>query len=256
MRPSTLLIALYPPAVRDRWGAELREAVAASGVRAWPDTVAGAIRLWLHPSDWPETTAGQTRRTLLVALAVVTAGTALILRSIEPSTTITADPRHPGASLWLVPLLLGTALALPVRPARWTAVPRLVGDAARIMTAPAIAFVALFLVANSGLLSEHPSGAVGTLLLAWYWGTLVFAALRACALAARVCRAVVAPSARRLRAAALLIGSGVALAAAQGLLVVVRGRLEGGSIAAFLAMALLATATIRAGLDLRPAASR
>jgi hypothetical protein len=84
------------------------------------------VRLWLHPSDWPETIAGQTRRTVLVALAAVTAATALLLRAIGPSGTITSDLGHPVTSLWLVLLLLGAAVAVPIRPLlHWATLRRL-----------------------------------------------------------------------------------------------------------------------------------
>lgn len=251
MSASTLLTALYPPPVRERWGAEIQAAVRAGGARSWADTVAGAVRLWLHPTDWPETVAGQTRRTLLVALAAVTAVTALVLRFIQPSTTITADPGRPVTSLWLVPLLAGVAIAVPVRPLLSAAVGRLAGDAVRILAAPAAAIVALLLLAHSGLVPEHPTGPARLLLLTYYWGTLAFTALRACVLATRVIRSVPVPSTRRLRVSALLIGTGMGLGASQGLLSIVRGGMGAGSIAALLAMAILAVATIRAGHDLR-----
>jgi hypothetical protein len=254
MRPSALFAALYPPAIRQRWGTEIRQAVAAAGIRCWPDTLAGAVRLWLHPSDWPEMTAGQTRRTLLVALAAVTAGTALMLRSIQPSATITADPDRPVTSLWLAPLLLGVAVAVPIRPLlHWVALRQLAGDVVRILTAPAAALVTLFLLAHSGLVAERPTGPARPLLLACYWGTLAFTALRGCALAGRLSRAIAAPSVPRLRAAAMLIGTAMALAAGQGLLNAAHSTPDGASIAAFLTMTVLAAATIHAGLDLRAA---
>ncbi len=64
MRPSALMAALYPPAVRERWGAEISRQVSESGIRSWPDALLGAVRLWLHPGDWPETSDGQTRQVL------------------------------------------------------------------------------------------------------------------------------------------------------------------------------------------------
>jgi hypothetical protein len=39
------LTALYPPAVRQRWGDELTCEVRESGPKAWGDTVVGAARL-------------------------------------------------------------------------------------------------------------------------------------------------------------------------------------------------------------------
>jgi hypothetical protein len=56
-----------------------------------------------------------------------------------------------------------------------------------------------------------------------------------------------------LRAIAMLIGAGVALSAGQGLLAMLCGAPDGGSIAAFLTVAVLGAGTIRTGLDLRRA---
>jgi hypothetical protein len=85
MSAATLLSGLYPPAVREQWGADISREVSASGIRSWPDTIAGAARLWLHPGDWPETFTGQTRRVLTVMLFAITAATALLLRTVAPS---------------------------------------------------------------------------------------------------------------------------------------------------------------------------
>jgi hypothetical protein len=101
MSAATLLTGLYPPAVRERWGADISREVSASGIRSWPDTLTGAARLWLHPSDWPETFAGQTRRVLTVTLFAIIAATGLLLRTVAPSAALTADMRHPVTSLWL-----------------------------------------------------------------------------------------------------------------------------------------------------------
>ena len=81
MTAAARLAALYPPAVRERWGAELTAEIARSGIRSWPDALAGAGRLWLRPRDWPETSSGQTRRVLTVMLYAIAAITALLLRS-------------------------------------------------------------------------------------------------------------------------------------------------------------------------------
>ena len=66
----------------------------------------GCRALWLRPGDWPETFTGQTRRVVTVTLFAITAATGLVLRTVAPSATLTADLRHPATSLWLVPLLL------------------------------------------------------------------------------------------------------------------------------------------------------
>jgi hypothetical protein len=74
----------------------------------------------------------------------------------------------------------------------------------------------MYVLARSGLI-VHPAGAISGLLRICYWTTLAFAGFRACAIAGRVGRVAVTPGARRLRAAALLIGIGLGLAAVQNL---------------------------------------
>ena len=116
-------------------------------MRSWPDTLAGAGRLWLRPRDWPETSSGQTRRVMTVMLYAITALTGLLLRSSEPSALLTADPRHLATSLWLAPLLLGGLLAVPVPAVRRGALRPLASVAIRSLTAPAVAVALLLTLA-------------------------------------------------------------------------------------------------------------
>jgi hypothetical protein len=231
MRASALLAGLYPPAVRERWGAEISDQVAESGIRSWPDTVTQAARLWLHPSDWPETLAGQTRRVLAVALFAVVGLTGLLLRA-----TASADHRHP--AIWLAPIMAGIGLAapLPTAPLR-----RLTSTAIRALAAPALAMLALYVTARSGL-AEHPSGPARAALIGYYWATLGFVAFGLCAFVARVARTAVIPGSRRLCAALLLIGAGLGLAAAEGL--------RSGSTVVPAALGVLSAVTIAIGYDL------
>ena len=48
MNVPALIVGLYPPAIRQRWGTEITQEVAHSGLRSWPDAVIGAARLWLQ----------------------------------------------------------------------------------------------------------------------------------------------------------------------------------------------------------------
>lgn len=250
MRAAAFLTGLYPPAVRERWGADISREVSASGIRSWPDTLAGAALLWLHPGDWPETFTGQTRRVLTVALFTIIAATGLLLRTVEPSTTLTADIRHPATSLWLVPLLLGIILAAPLPPPRGQALRRLAVVAARTLAAPAAAALAMVLMAWSGV-AEHATGFADTSLVIYYWLTLGFIALRLCTLVARIAQTAVLPTTRRLSTALLHIGTGLALAASQNLLAIVRTTPHPGSLAETLALGLLAAVAISGGHDLR-----
>ncbi|AKJ12553.1 hypothetical protein ABB07_21730 [Streptomyces incarnatus] len=248
MNAATVLTRLYPPAVRQRWGEDIRHEVSASGIRSWPDTLAGAARLWLHPGDWPETSSGQTRRVLTVALFALTAATGLLLRSAEPSTTLTADLHHPPTSLWLLPLLTGIALAAPLPPLHGAALRHLTTAAARTLAAPAAAVAALCLTAWSGR-TEHLTGITEAATVTSYWLTLAFAALRLCVLIARISRTAHLPSTRRLSTALLCIGTGLTLAASQNLLAATT--LRPGSLAESTALGLLAATALSAGHDLR-----
>ncbi|AKJ09144.1 hypothetical protein ABB07_03625 [Streptomyces incarnatus] len=248
MNAAALLIRLYPPAVRQRWGEDIRHEVSASGIRSWPDTLAGAARLWLHPGDWPETTSGQTRRVLTVALFALTAATGLLLRSAEPSTTLTADLHHPPTSLWLLPLLTGIALAAPLPPPHGAALRHLTTTAARTLAAPATAVATLCLTAWSGR-TEHLTGTTEAATVTSYWLTLAFVAVRLCVLVARIARTAHLPSTRRLSTALLCIGTGLTLAASQNLLAATT--LHPGSLAESAALGVLAAVAVSAGRDLR-----
>ncbi|MBY8882135.1 hypothetical protein [Actinacidiphila acidipaludis] len=250
MTPAGLLTRLYPPAVREQWGDELTREISASGVRCWPDTVAGAVRLWLHPSDWPGSRTERARHDLTVALAGVVASTALLLRSVAPSATMTADIRHPVTSLWLAPLLLGVLLAAPLPPLRSASLVRLARTAVRTLAAPAAVGAALVVTAWSGV-ARNVTGYPDAALVLAYWLTLGFAALRMCTLVARAGGATTPPTPRRLRAAFLLTGTGLAFGAGQRLLPAATTGLHPGALAQGLALALLAATTVSAGHDLR-----
>lgn len=247
MSAATILTGLYPPAVRERWGADLRREVSASGVRSWPDTLAGAARLWLHPGDWPETFAGQTRRVLTVTLFAMAAATGLLLRTVTPSAGLTAGIDRPATSAWLVPLALGIILAAPFPPLRGDALARLLGVAIRTLALPAAAVLAMISLAWSGAV-EHVTGIADAAMMLYYWLTLGFVALRLCTLVARAARIAVLPTARRVAAALLCLGTGLALAAGQSL---ITASPHPVSITQALALGLLAATAISAGLDLR-----
>lgn len=249
MNASALLVALYPPAVQEQWGAEIRRDVVEGGVRCWPDTLTGAVRLWLHPGDWPETFTGQTRRVLAVTLFVVTAVTALVLRAQLPPA-VTTDLRHPTTSLWLMPVLVGVGLATPFPRLRWNTLRDLAGLALYALKLPAVAFLALFLIAHSGHV-EHPTGFVRAALIVCYWGTLIYTAVRVCGFVDRATRIAAIPTTHRLRAAFMLFGTGTALAATQSAVNTVQVGADVGSLIGLLTLGIAAATTIRAGQDLR-----
>ena len=244
MNIPALLVRLYPPAIRERWGTEIAREAQLAGPRSWLDTVVGAMKLWLHPSDWPETADGQTCRVVATALVAVTTTAALLIRAVGPAS-LTANIGHLTTSAWLAPILVGLALATPLPPPRRAAWGRLTATVVRTLAAPAFALVALVLLAHSGLIGR-PHGMVHVLLLGYYWATIGFAGIRLCALMARVGRIAVMPSTRRLCFALLFLGTGLALAAAQTL-----STFRGGTVVLSCGFAALAAVLLMAGLDLR-----
>lgn len=241
MNVPALLVGLYPPAIRQRWGREIARDVRLAGPRCWLDTAVGATKLWLHPSDWPETSPGQTRRVLAAALVTVFTIAGVWIRAAGPGAP-TARVDHPVSSVWIVPILAALVLAMPLPPPRRAELGRLVATVARTLIAPVLALVALYLVAHSGLRAPH------VLLLAYYWTSIGFVSVRLCVLMARAGRIAVVPGARRLHAALLCGGVGLAMGAIQTLAehASLAGAVLSGGFAALAAVVLLAA------LDLRP----
>jgi hypothetical protein len=198
-----------------------------------------------NPSDWTETTAGQTRRVLAVCLSAFTAAATLLLRAAQSAP-------HPLATgPWLTPLAAGALLAAPLPRPRWPALRRLCAEAARTMAVPAAALVAMIVLANSGA-ADHQIGAAHVALVAYYWTTLAFIALRACTLIARILPTCKVPTTRRLRAALLLAGSGMTLAAGQGTFAAFQAATaDAGALAVTVAFGLLAALTLQTGQDLK-----
>lgn len=250
MNAATFLTGLYPPSIRERWGEDIRREVSTSGMRSWPDTVAGAARLWLNPSDWPETFAGQTRAVLTVTLFAIIAVTGLLLRAVAASTTLTPDVRHPMASLWLAPLLLGLVLAAPIPALRPAMLRRLAIVAVGTLTPPAVAVVAMVLTAWHGV-ADQPTGVAAAALVLYYWLTLGFVAFRLCIFVARVGPVTILPTKRRLRVALLNVGVGLTLAASQSLIALVRTGPHLGSVAPTVVLGLLSGTAISVAFDLR-----
>jgi hypothetical protein len=111
----------------------------------------------------------------------------------------------------------------------------------------------MYLAAHSSAI-KHATGFAHAAQIVYYWATLGFIALRLCTLIARIARiapAATLPTTRRLRAALLLIGAGLALAAGQNLLALVGTTAHPGSLTVTGALALMSAAMIHTGHDLR-----
>lgn len=215
MNAAALLVRLYPPAVRERWGGEIAFATQAAGMRSWLDTAAGAAKLWLRPSDWPEVARGDFHRIIAAALVAVVAAAALLLRA-SSTAGLGVDVGDLVSGVWGTAVLIGLFLAVPVPPLRPAPFRRAIAAAVRLCAAPGLAFLALVLIAHSGLM-RHPVGWAHGVLIGYYWVTLAFMALRLCAAVAHVGRVATTPSTRRLSAAFVL--AGLVFASAQTVLV-------------------------------------
>ena len=249
MSMSTALTRLYPPAIRQRWGRDIAREVELSGPRAWPDTVIGAAKLWLHPGDWPETSTGQTGRVVTTALFAVVTALVLVLRAAG-STPLTSSADRLGTSTWLVPVVIGLALSIPLPSLHGAAFGRLAAAATRNLAMPVLPLVALYVLAHSGL-ADHAVGPQHILLVVYYWATLCFVGIGLCLLVARVGRVAVMPSKRRLSVALSLAGTGLSLAAAETFATAVRTAVDIELLTLCCGLAGLAAAVLTAALDLR-----
>lgn len=248
MNAGRLLVGLYPAPVRHRWGPELAAEIAHRGVPGWIDTLLGAVGLWLQPATWPETVAGQARRTVVGFAVAIVAAAALGARGFG-QTALSVE--HPGTLAWVAAVGAGLAVLAPLPRLRLPALARLVVRLGWAAALPATAFAAMVVLAHSGLV-DHPAGVERVGLVAFYWGTLVLGGVRACAVVGRLGPDLVRlPSSRRIQAGLLTIAGGLALGAAEAAATVVAGgRLEVGGVTAIVFVGLAALA-VRAVLDLR-----
>lgn len=256
MTAARVLVALYPPPVRDRWGNDLAAHVTRAGSRSWVNTVTGAVDLWLHPGTWPAISAGQVRRitsTLTFALAVPAA---LVTRGFG-AAQLAPTGHHPVQTAWLLLIATGVALATPLPLLRPAALARLLGLTTRTMTLPALAMLTLFAVAHSGWV-EHPAGPARVVLVVGYWATLTLGGVRVCNVIANLRGDIAhAPSISRLQVGLALIGCGLTVGAWSTLESMITSRTFTASSSlvciAFVALAALAATNAR-DLHARPTA--
>lgn len=249
MNVPAVLAALYPPAIRRRWGSEIADEARLAGPRSWFDTVVGAGKLWLHPSDWPEPDPGETSRVLVTAFGVVIAASGLLVRAFGAGR-LSVDAARLAAGVWLAPVVAGVVLAAPLLPLKRRTFGRAFAVTGRTLVLPTSAVAALLLLARSGL-ADQLTGPARVLPVSYYWATLGFVGFRLCLLVARIGRVAVPPSLERLRLALLCGGTGLALAAVQALAAADAGGVRAGAMALASGLAALAVAVISVGRDLR-----
>ncbi|WP_329045805.1 hypothetical protein OG738_29875 [Amycolatopsis sp. NBC_01488] len=249
MNVPAVLAALYPPAIHRRWGTEIAQEARLAGPRSWSDTVVGAVKLWLHPSEWPEPGSGETSRVLVTAFGVVITASGLLVRAFGAGR-LSVNAAQLAAGVWLVPVVAGVVLAAPLLPLKRSAFGRAFAVAARTLVVPAAAVAALLLLARTGL-ADHLTGLPNVLVVTYYWVTLGFVGFHLCLLVARIGRVAVLPSLERLRLALLCGGTGFALGAVQALVAAGPSGVRADAVVLASGLATLAVALISVGRDLR-----
>lgn len=215
MNVPALLLACYPPPVRQRWGEQLQAEVEHGGPRRWANVAVGAVGLWLSPSTWPVPTSQQRRAVLTVTGAVILGAAALLLRAVtgdEPEASAAAAT----LTAALCGLLLGAVLLCPTPPLHWNSLLRLARQAIGALWLPALLTLAIVAFAHqpgTDTLLANPLIRAGC--VATYWATLLLGVVQTC----RLCSSLLTGTARppapwRLRAGLRISAVSLLIAAA------------------------------------------
>jgi hypothetical protein len=242
------LVALYPPAVRDRWGRDLEDEARAAGWRGWLDLLIAMLGLWIHPAVWPAASTAQRRaRAANLAIAVTGIGWLTGHALLELAAAVPRDLAHS----WILTgcdglTFLGFALVLPL-PRRETCT-KLVTDACRRFAGPMLLGGTVVLVVNS---YSAPAGwPARTAVLACWWIALLWGVVQAVRVVASLDLGIVStPGPRRLRLGLWFAVLGLTLSSA----VIVTATLASGhdraagitTGCALLALAIATTGTVR-----------
>ena len=189
MSGPAVLLRLYPAAFRERWGEDLRAEAESAGLRSWPNLVAGAADMWLHPAMWPTAWPAQ-RNSRAAAMAV------LITVACWLVAHLTTEPGSPGYAIALngcgVLLAIGLVLLAPLP--RIRALGALLVRSTRMLAAPVLLAAVVVLVANSPL---DPVGqpVLRLLVLLGWWGSWVLGVVAGCRIIAGLGPDLVAPPA-------------------------------------------------------------
>lgn len=145
MRMTRALLRLYPMSIRAYWGSMLEADAQSAGWRSWPNLVAAAFDMWLHPVIWPTESVRQRRYRAVAMALVIAATTGIIGRAAAASDgTLSRYPPH----AWTLTdcailLVIGAALVLPLPRPRRDVIALLLRRAFRALAIP------LFLVAGA-----------------------------------------------------------------------------------------------------------
>ncbi len=178
MRITQSLLRLYPASVRDYWGSMLETDAQTAGWRSWPNLVAAAVDMWLHPVIWPAASI-RDRRHRAAAMALVITVTIGIIGRVAAATdsTLTRHQRAWTLTDCAVLLAFGVALILPLpRPSR-DAVAQLLRSAARTLAVPLLIAVGAAAFAQGAGPAELSSARPWV--AACFWLALAVAAVQA-----------------------------------------------------------------------------
>lgn len=200
MNVSALLVACYPPPVRERWGEQLQTEVEHTVPLRWVNVVGGALGLWLNPAVWPASTSRQRRAVLTVTGAVILGAAALLLRAVADNTS-----DAPAAALMtaaLAGLGLGGLLLCPAPPLHREGLTRVTRQAIRALWLPVVLAAAITAFAHqpgTQALLSHPLIHAGCVFA--YWATLLLGVVQTCRLCTSLLTNTTGPPARwRVRA--------------------------------------------------------
>jgi hypothetical protein len=207
-----VLLRLHPAPFRERWGPELEADAQAAGARSWPNLVANALDMWLHPVIWPADSASQRQhRAATTALAITLAAwfTGRAATANDSQVTWQAHPVWNVADCAML-MLLGAALVLPLPRPTPNAVAALLRKSVTSLAAPAALGIGALIFVHT----THPAtGSTARLLVtASYWLTLGLAAIQVGRIIGTTGTAVLSPpSPERLRLGIGILTVGSAL---------------------------------------------
>jgi hypothetical protein len=206
MTVTAALLRLYPGAFRDRWGEDLRAEAEAAGRRCWPNLIAGALDMWLHPATWPVGWPAQrASRCAAMAMLVTIAAWLVAHFTTESGPPGYALAVHGSATL----LLLGLVLLAPVPRPR--ALAPLLAHSLRRLAFPVLLATTAVIAANS---TSVPTAWLRVPVLAAWWGSWALGVIGGCRIVAGLGPDLVLPPGPRRTRLGIAVLTGASIVAA------------------------------------------
>lgn len=183
------LLRLYPGAFRERWGDDLRAEAEGAGWRSWPNLIAGALDMWLHPAVWPASWPAQrASRSSAMAMLVTIACWLVAHFTTEAGARGYTIALNVAATM----LIIGLALLAPLPRPR--ALGPLLGRSLRRLALPVLLAAAAVIAANT---TSAPTEWLRVLVLAAWWGSWVLGVIAGCRIIAGLGPDLVLPPGER-----------------------------------------------------------